>query len=281
MKVTGVELYSNDSNIINFSMSDVATNDKYLIKTIIGLDADEIVRKFYSFSKDQSVKFYNFNLVKRELVFRIQLNPNYYINEDFSEIRDEIYRSISSNRSGLINILFKSGGSAVAQISGYFTRFEVPYFSRVPEIQIHFNCEDFLLRGYSPVELLTADLGTTNHIYVSDSISTAPHGMSMKVTYTGASASFKIQDDPTTPNWEFKVEPIGGFLTGDVLFIESEYASKAVYIIRSGVTIPIMDAVTNTSIWPIIFPGSNEFYTYYQSAFTYNYVSYYPAYWGI
>lgn len=281
MKVTGVELSSENANIINFGMSDVSSSDKYLVKSIFGLDADEVIRKFYSFASNSNSKFYNFSLKKREIVFRIVLNPNYSINEDFSEIRDEIYRSISSSRTGLINILFRSGGAAVAQISGYFTKFEVPYFSKVPEVQITINCDDFMLRGYNPVQIDADILGTTNHIYVSDSISTAPHGMTFSIEYTAASSYFKITDDLSNESWNFVVTPQGGFLTGDVLTISSEYNSRNVSVLRGSTTIPLMDKISTDSAWPLVFPGSNEFEFYDHTKFDWVYVSYYPAYWGL
>lgn len=281
MRVTGVELSSDNANIISFGMGDVSSTDKYLIKTIVGLDADEVIRKFYSFASNSSSKFYNFSMKKREIVFRIVLNPNYSINEDFSDVRDEIYRSISSSRTGLINILFRSGGAAVAQISGYFTKFEVPYFSKVPELQITINCDDFMLRGFNPVELDAQMLGASNLIYVSDSISTAPHGMTLSLTYDTASPYFKITDSLTEPSWSFTVTPQGGFLPGDNLVILSEYDTRSVYMVRSSVTIPILDRIATDSIWPILFPGSNEFYIFDRSKFDWNYVSFYTAYWGL
>lgn len=281
MKVTGVELSSDNANIISFGMSDVLSTDKYLIKTIIGLDADEVIRKFYSFASNSNAKFYNFSMKKREVTFRIVLNPNYSINEDFSDIRDDIYRSISSSRTGLINMLFRSGGAAVAHISGYFTKFEVPYFSNIPEVQITLNCDDFMLRGYNPVEVDAAILGTGSHIYVSDSISTAPHGLTLSVDYSASSPYFKITDDILDSSWEFKVTPSGGFLTGDTLLIASEYTSRNVYLVRGATTIPLMDRISPTSTWPILFPGSNEFDVYDKTKFSWDYISYYPAYWGI
>jgi len=281
MKVTGVEISSDNANIINFGMSDVSSSDKYLVKSIFGLDADEVIRKFYSFASNSTAKFYNFSMKKREIVFRIVLNPNYSINEDFSEIRDEIYRSISSSRTGLINILFRSGGAAVAQISGYFTKFEVPYFSKTPELQITINCDDFMLRGFNPVEIEANVLGNTNHIYVSDSISTAPHGMMFSVEYTAASSYFEITDDLSNKSWYFKVTPIGGFLSGDILEISSEYNNRIARIIRGSSVIPIMDAISTDSSWPLVFPGSNEFEAYDKTKFDWLFVSYYPAYWGL
>ena len=281
MKVTGVELSSENANIINFGMSDVSSSDKYLVKTIIGLDADEVIRKFYSFASNSTSKFYNFSLKKREIVFRIILNPNYSINEDFSEIRDEIYRSISSSRTGLINVLFRSGGAAVAQISGYFTKFEVPYFSNIPEVQITINCDDFMLRGYNPVEINADVIGDEAHIYVSDSISTAPHGLTFNVEYQSASSYFKITDDLSNESWQFLITPSGGFEAGDILHVSSEYNTREVYILRDSVKIPLMDKISSDSTWPLIFPGSNEFEVYNHVIFNWLYISYYPAYWGL
>jgi hypothetical protein len=138
-----------------------------------------------------------------------------------------------------------------------------------------------MLRGYNPVEIEAAALGTGSHIYVSDSISTAPHGLTISIDYTSASSYFKITDDALDPSWEFRVTPTGGFLTGDDLIISSEYGTRNVYIVRSGSTIPVMDRISLDSTWPIIFPGSNEFDVYDKTKFSWSYISYYPAYWGL
>lgn len=281
MRITGVELSSDNANIFSFGTSNISSTDKYLVKTIVGLDADEVHRKFYGFGSYTGSQFYRYGITKREIIIRAVLNPNYSINETISDIRDDLYRSISSSRSGLVNLLFTSGGAAVATISGFITKFEVPYFQQVPELQITINCPDPMLRGYNPVEYESGELETSNPIFVSDSLSTAPHGLSFSVDFTATEPYFSLQDDPTNPEWEFKITPNGGFISGDRLVVSSEYNTKTVYMTRSSVTTPLMDAIDPGSIWPLVFPGGNEFTFNQIGSFNWVSMSYYPAYWGL
>lgn len=282
MRITGVELSSDNANIFTFGTSQVPSNDKYLIKTIVGLDADELNRKFYGFGAQSNSKFYRYGLTKREIVLRVVLNPNYSINESFSEIRDDLYRTISSSRTGLINLLFTGGGSALATISGYITKFEVPYFSKVPEIQITIQCPDPMLRGYSPVKYTQGEINSQNPLIVPDSSSTAPHGFSFSVEFLSAKTDFLIKDDDAFPEWSFRVIPSGGFSVGDTLFMSSEYGDKKLYIKNNiGQITSLMDRIEPGSLWPIIFPGTNEFYIQDIGSLDWLNLSYYPAYWGI
>lgn len=281
MRVTGVEISSENANMFSFGMADVASNDKYLIKNIIGLDADDIHRKFYGFGSASNSKFYRYGITKREVVIRAVLNPNYTINETYSEIRDELYRYISSSRTGSINMMFTNGGAAVASLDGYITKFEVPYFSKIPELQITIACDDPLLRGFSPVQYESADLPTTNLMYVSDALSTAPHGLTFSVEFTAYETHFLIQDTQTNPEWSFKVTPTAGFTYGDILTFSSEFGEKQLYVDQAGVITNLMDKIEPGSIWPIVFPGANEYYFEQMGSFNWVSLSYYPAYWGI
>ena len=243
MRVTGVELSSDNANIFTFGTSEVASTDKYLIKTIVGLDADELNRKFYGFGAQSNSKFYRYGVTKREIVLRVVLNPNYSINESFSEIRDELYRTISASRTGLINLLFTGGGAALATISGYISKFEVPYFSKTPELQITIQCPDPMLRGYSPVEYDQGEIASQNPLIISDSLSTAPHGFSFSVEFVSNTTEFVIQDEETSPEWTFRIIPSGGFYAGDTLYMSSEYGNKKLYIDRLGEITPLMDRI--------------------------------------
>lgn len=282
MRVTGVELSSDNANVFSFGTSEVASTDKYLIKTIVGLDADEISRKFYGFGAQTNSKFYRYGVTKREIVLRVVLNPNYSINESFSEIRDELYRTISASRTGLINLLFTGGGAALATISGYISKFEVPYFSKTPELQITIQCPDPMLRGYSPVEYEQGEIASQNPLIISDSLSTAPHGFSFEVEFITNTDYFLIQSDETSPDWTFKVFPDGGFQSGDRLVFSGEYGDKKLYVDNGlGQVTYLMDRIEPGSIWPIIFPGTNEFYIEDVEFLSWYALSYYPAYWGI
>lgn len=281
MRVTGIELSSDNANVFSFGLNAVSMTDKYLAKTIIGLDADEVVHKFYGFGSRTGSKFYNFSLTKREIVMRIVLNPNYSINESYSDIRDEMYRAISSSRGGLITLLMTAGGAAVATISGFITKFEVPYFSNIPELQITLRCDDPMLRAFNPIIMDVNDLSNSNPILVSDSLSTAPHGLALKCTFTAQTNTFVIQDQAADPDWVFTVTPLVPFPVGSSLYLSSEFGNKYLYVIAGGVTTYLMDRITPGSIWPVVFPGGNEFHFAQIANFTWDNITHYPAYWGV
>lgn len=284
MKVTDVELSYGEVNFLQVGLKDVSTSARYLVKAMIGLDADEIVSKFYGFSKTSNKRQYSFSLPKREIVMRIVLNPNYRTNETISDIRDRLYRTISADRSGIITLLFKSGGASVAKIEGFVTKFEVPHFSSEPELQITIKCDDPLFRSIGPVEHKTAQLPTGNNFVLTDTVSTAPHGFEMCFTAAAAATSILIQDQETDPEWSFSVIPDAALTIGDKIRISSIYGNKVVEIlpIGGGDPIPIMDKVVVGSFWPLLFPGSNFFwFEDFGTNFTWDYITYYPTFWGV
>lgn len=282
MRLTGVDLYAaNYSEAITFSLREVGSSDTYQVRTILGLDAEEIIPKFYGFGLNTKPRFYDFGLKAREIAIRAILNPRFRMGESYSDIRDNLYRSISANRTGLVALHFRSGATVVAKIAGSIIKFEVPYFTKLPEVQLTVKCDDPMFRAINPVIYASTELPTTNPVIIPDSLSTSPHGFSFKVTFTATAATFTIQDDPTTPEWKFKIVPAGGFLSGDELYFSSDYSNRHLYMVRSGVTTHLLDRIEPTSIWPTMFPGPNTFYFVDVASFNWNSLEYYPTYWGV
>lgn len=281
MRVTDVSLYSNNIEAITFSLRAGDPTAQYMVRTIIGLDAEEIVPKFYGVGLQTKPKYYDFGMKPRDIVIRFVLNPRFNLGESYSDVRDELYKVISSSRTGQIAMHFNSGGTTVARVFGFITKFEVPHFSPLPEVQITMRCIDPMFRAINPVRYLTADIKTDNPIMIPDSLSTAPHGFTFQATFKAAAPSFTIQDVQTNPEWKFKITPSGGFLINDVLYFSSEYANKYLYIIRSGSTIQLVDKIEPGSIWPVIFPGINNFHFVDLASINWNQIEYYAAYWGV
>lgn len=286
MRVTNVEMYSPTlEEPIDFSLRGDDPRARYKVRQIIGLDAEEIIPKFYGWGLNaqsySESRFYSFNMNERVIVMRIVLNPQFQLDESYSDIRDELYRAISATRAGKIDLHFKSGATTVSHIYGLITRFEAPYFSKTPEVQLTISCEDPMFRALNPVIYSPSELPTTNPVRIADSLSTSPHGFEMQMTFDGALDALVIQDEATLPNWKFTVTPSTGFLIGDVLHFSSEYSSKHLYLQRGQNTIQLVDKISPSSVWPIIFPGDNNFHFVGIDKFNWDTLNFYASYWGV
>ena len=281
MRVSDIDFISGNVEIMSLSVKRPAIDAKYLTKVILGLDADAIVPKFYAFGLQSRAKFYDYTLPPREVVVRAVLNPNYENREQNSDLRDELYRTISSRRDSSVMMVFKNNAVSVAQLTGTIIKFEVPHFSIVPEVQMTIKCPDAILRAITYVEMRPEELGQTHPFEITDAISTYPHGLKFEAVLQGGQPNFVLQDKPTDPDWKFELAPTGGFLAGDILRVSSEFGNKYVTLERGGVVTSQVDSFLFGSLWPVIFPGYNEFYSNYSGQIIWNSVSYRPAFWGV
>jgi len=286
MRVTSIALYSDTTEEpITFGLGDADRSTQYVVRAITGLDAEEIIPKFYASGLETGPKYYDFGLKPRDIVMRIVLEPRFQVNESIADARDELYRLISPSRTGLITIQFLSGGTTVAHAKGHVVKFEAVHFAAKPEVQLTIRCDDPMLKAINPVLLGPGELSQSNPVIIPDSISTAPHGFHMHVVFTQSSLTFTIQDKNADPEWLFQLVPNGGFLVGDELHISSDFAENHLYIDRGGSIIHLVDRLQPGSVWPIVFPGANYFYILEVSdgVFLFDWIDfeYYPAYWGV
>jgi hypothetical protein len=278
MRVTSVELHADGSSaFVALSFRDPTRLNPYNVKGITGLDADEIVPRFYG--TPGTTAFYNMMLGKRTVVARIELNPRYQLGETPSSLRDVLYKMIASSRKGLIHLHFLNDAVVEAQISGIVRKVEVDHFTSTPEVQITIECTEPMLKAPDEVSLnvVGLDPSSTN---IEDLVSTAPHGFKFAITFTADTPSF-LMEDPADPDWSFEVTPATGFDVGDVLYYSSEYNDKYLYIIRGGNTIHLADVIVANSVWPVMFPGANEFTIADGVNMDWTSITYYPTFWGV
>lgn len=287
MKLTSVEIHpDNSSEFANLSFRDPSRSNPYNVKTIIGLDADEIVPRYYGTSVNP--KFYDLSLMKREIVLRIELNPRFSENETFSDLRDYLYKMISSSRTGKIQLRFLNDADVMAAISGFISRFEAAHFEKIQEVQIRVQCDEPMLRAPT---LTTVGVTGSNpaRTTITDDKSNAPHGFKFDMAITANLYSIRITD-PNDSSWSFEIVPVS-FLNGDVLHFSNVYNDKYLYLTRGATTIYLAEKLTSSSVWPYIFPGNNTFTFMHKATVAASYInatslvwsaiSYYPTYWGV
>lgn len=285
MRISSVSLYSNKmegaEELLTFSLIQSDPTALYFVRDMTGLDAEELIPKFYGFSLYSKDKYYDFVMKPRTIVLRLVMNPRFNLDESYSDIRDNLYRAISTVRNGSVVLHFNYMGTTVARIYGFITKFEVPYMTPLPEVQLSLRCDDPIFRAINPVVYDSVDLEGVNPLFINDDLSTAPHGFSFQVTFDVDTPSFNIQDAQHNPEWTFRINPTDGFKVGDILNFSSEYSNKQLYISRGASTIYIMDRIQPNSFWPLIFPGPNSFYFMDVDNINWNSLRYYAAYWGV
>jgi hypothetical protein len=283
MRVSAFDLIANEVNVLRVGLRNPSFSDKYLAKAIVGLDAAEVIPKFYGFGLVKGERFYDYAMNPREIAMRVELNPNYLLNETHSDLRDDLYRAISSSRTGLITIRLRDGASVAAEITGQIIKFEVPHFSKVPELQLTLKCEDPIFRAISTVNMVQADFLSASPLEVTDAISTCPHGLYMEfVALTDITGEFIIQNKATSPDWIWSMNPTMDIEEDDIVRISSVFSDKFVTIERGGIVTPVANSVALGSMWPVIFPGQNQFFLNQDfTDISLTELSYRPAFWGV
>lgn len=301
MKITSVELHAeNSSDSVVLSFRDPSRSNSYNIKAIMGLDADEIVPRFYKGS-GSSGRFYNLSLQKRDIVVRTELNPDFESNKSFSDLRDDLYKMIASSRTGVIDVKFLEKETVRAVLSGFVSKFETASFNKTPEVQITIKCSEPMLRAPNPTVLdpsqinpvqVVVPVGPVGEGQVGftpltewafsfyDTLSTAPHGFAMELRFLEPMTTLII-DDPLNTYWEFQATPINGFFKDDILVFSSELNKKHLYIRRGITIIHLADVIKPESVWPIMFPGQNIFRIREHEKIDFTAFSYHPTYWGV
>ena len=279
MKVDKIALYSNDSEVINFDMTGPDPRNPYVIKAITGLDAEEIVPRYYASGLLSGTKFNELALSPREITIRIGLKPNYRLGHHPADLRGRIMKTIASSRSGTIQLRFLEGGVCWGAITGFITKFEAPLTSKDTEIQFTMKCPDPIIRSLD----VTAQSGLSTFSktapVIIDPVSTSPHGFKFKITITSDMTPPWGFQDATTPDWKFQLNNV--LLDNDQLYFSSEYNDKYLYLVRSAVTYQLMDQLAPGSIWPMIFPGENVFDTIGGASFQWDEIYWYETHWGV
>jgi len=293
MKISEVSMTAGGSEILCFSLGTPKDNDRFYIRAMIGMDATDIVSRSTGFGLYSGQPFVTQAITDREVVLRVVLNPNWGLREDYSTLRDDIYRGISKGREGAVKLWFKDEGVYVATITGVITKVEVPLFSSTPELQITIRCPEAMLVAPEAQDVYPEDF--TNESFstpfvgkVTDSESTAPHGLliTAKVDQTGMN-KFYIQDNQESGDvheWRFEINH--AFEADDVLTVDTRTRKRAIFVTRGAERIDLMNAISLDSTWPTIYPGPNPLELAFTDGSTYNAwtlltFKHHATYWGI
>lgn len=272
-----------NNEVIHMGLREPGMRKSYILRALLGLDPDEIITK-YQQSNSIGTRFYKMSLGKRELILRISLNPTYVLGETVESLRSNVYRAISTNRTGAVSLRFKSNHFVIGEIKGFIRKIEAAIFSDKPEIQITIDCSrDPLIRAYEETVVDISSFAAPRDAEIDDPLSTAPHGLKVSAFCQTPAATFTIAD--TDPHiWSFDVTPgtingVSGFIVGDIINLSSEDHNRYITLTRNEQVIHLAHKVHSGSVWPYMFPGLTTFRV--RLGFVYTDIRFKSAYWGV
>lgn len=281
MKVTHIDLYSNNSLVTTFSFREPDEHVPYIVTAISGLDTDEIIASNSGEASD-GTSTYSLRNVEREINVKATLNPDFLSGQTYSSLRDTLYKAAYSNRKAEVTLKFKYGSVIVATVSGVVKRIDAPLFSKTQQILLVMNCRDSILRAPDELTVASPMSGTT--MTIVDDISTKAHGFTFNMTINeDARRLVIVHQGAEMVIGSTDVDDF--FLIGDILYFSSVENDKQLYLERGSANRYLGDVIQKGSIWPIVFPLTNTYEFTLEndtpSDFTMNEVKHRPAFWGV
>lgn len=262
MKINNVVLstVTDGFDLIKFAFLDTNLKVPYVVKGIAGLDAIDIVANFDGFGEG-STAYFDLVLPKRTVILSLGLNPVFRNARTYSDLRDELYRLVGSDRTGKVLIHFCLDDDKLATVKGAVAKIETAQFDQTQEAKITLVCDDGILRSTTVNEVDVSSFGRT--FFVRDYISTAPHGFYMEVRMKEASNSFTLKETYSVFSiHKVSLEPnVLGFKENDVLKISTDRNDRWVKLLSAGKEISITEYVEGFrgARWPVLYPGRNRF----------------------
>lgn len=207
----------------------------------------------------------------REIVLRVELQPDYAVGEKVSDLREKLYGLLTPGVSDSIKVQLLNGSTVVAEVDGQGKNPEINPFSKEPEMQLAISC-------YTPyLTAPTDDVAVMPPNKLFPAIlnkGTAPAGFTMEVNFIDTRGWWFITRGDQTMRFDYP------FISGDILKFSTEYGNRYIRHVRGATTTNILKSLSFESTWMQLHGGLNQF-TANTGQYNMGPVRYRPQYWGI
>lgn len=251
MSVQSVEVRTSDSTILGtIPVGRPSLNQDYFIKEIDGLGPTDASLAMSSFADYDGSVFHGGRLNQRVIVMKIGYSPNYTSNEGIGALRKQAYTWFPpKSRVGLfINDLDRPR----VYVYGYVERIEPVIFSKDPEIQITFVCEEAYFA--SPTSLTLNGVANTPISLSNSTYGDAPSGFVLTLRPTANFSRLDIRNG-LDPNIIIAYP----FASGDIIRVSTNPGSKYASLTRSGSVTPLLDRLVDSTVQMFIGPPATSF----------------------
>lgn len=278
----GDRLWIHGPGSLFLPLQDVAYDDPYIVKTITGLEAPDLS----DFEVERTVHN-NFGvLTERVITALVVLNPANSENLSITELREFLYKFISSLGPEGVEVRLMDGDNHICSTRGRISGIETSLFEKTSQVIITIRCPNHIFESPNLVYLGDPTLEPPDYILggsgsiFRDEASTTPSGMAMIISVLEDVDSFSIDIFHQIGNQVFTVDkPLAN---GSALLISSFYGSIFAYYTTDGLVYEsVVNKITKDSYFPAIYPGDNAFIIEDDLNFKIINARYYPSYWGI
>lgn len=237
-------------NALALPILGVTLKDSLLIRKVTGLNPPSIDLFIGDYARDGGT-YQGRRVGNRNVVLTIDLNPNPALGETISGLRELLYKTFVDPLvdADHVELVLHSDDGRIRNLYGYTEKFETEPFDVETMVQISMICPDPYIRDLSET-VLTNSAGTW---------------VTVPFTYGGsAEAGFKAEiiissDTPTlTINNNGQNMVIKhAFLSGDVVYVNTNRGERDITYKRSGVTYPLISKLSVESKWLELHSQSN------------------------
>lgn len=277
MRIDAVRLIGRHT--IDLPMVGVSPLSRYILKAADGLSAPD-VDVFVSKTLPDGGIYQNRRAVNRELVFRIGLNPAFWLSEAHGDLRDELYGLLNPGGTDRVQIQLLRQGSVVAVTSGWLKKFESVQFSKDPEVQLTISTNTPYLSGPEQKDLFSAAPNTGGFTFNYEG--NAPAGFKIVMRVGQATAGYAVALVVDGVQAVTVVNPTP-FDLNDKITIDTRRGTRSVtwFDASANSTKNALWMVSAASFWPEIVPGENTISEVPFNFFYYDSFIYTPRYWGV
>lgn len=289
---------------VSFFVQERVHNNPYILKKATGLDPEELIRTY-----NDGPAFFRIQPKERVIMLQVKLNPNYTERISIGNLRDYLYKLISSNTKAYtwnsdtkLQLRIMNGALYVGSLFGVISKLEADIFSNSPDVKIEITCDDPFIRSVNPIDLSDSiqTNSTNTHTYFNgitynvessfsceDLVSTAPHGFSFEAECISMPPSsdtepkkFIVWDSRDPMHYIFSTTH--DFYVGDTVHFSSEEDNRYLYVreyYAGGNKVDLLNRIYWGSIWPFLYPGNN--FIEVSEGFNITAVRHRESFWGV
>lgn len=272
-------VYANESGdqALALKILDLSPKDSLHVRKITGLNPPDIDLFIGEYSRDGGL-YGGRRVPSRNPVITFDIHPNYANGESVSGWREILYKIFLDPRvdGDYSQIILREDDGRSRYLVGYAEKFETEIFDIETMCQVSLICPDPYIRDLQAT-VLTDPFGWLTVPFTYGG--TAETGFEVSITVTSNTPTLTLFNNGKTMVVTYP------FLTGDVVYFNTNRGSRNITVTRGGITTTLIAQLSPLSRWLELHSAANSMGVYGATSAVFpaaiRSLTYTAAYWGI